>query len=206
MISLSDLKPRVHSQQLGEFYSKLFAIFSADLNFDLNLPVRENNDDVGRDLLRVSFRYLREDSPPMAGLKLSFKHWADKRSHHALLPLHVLAVQAKKLEHWLEGIRDLVDCKRLVMDLGAALFGLDEVQDLRTSLCFLYLVHDKVHREAPNCPKWAVVQKEAFFSTYCTVVLLDDSSTAAGPSVASMFRSVLPETRQYLHRRHTQVG
>ena len=195
--SLSDLKPRV--QQLGELYSKLLDIFSTDMNFDLNLPVRENKDDVSRDLLRVAFRYLRRDSPLLRDLEISFARWARKGSPKVILPLDVLQMQAHKLEDWLAPLQRFVASKRLIMDLQEALTCLDDVQDLRTCLCYMYLVHAEVQHERPACPKWVHDQQEICLSMYCTVVLLDDAVSEAGARVApSTFSKILPETRQYM--------
>ncbi|CAJ1378629.1 unnamed protein product [Effrenium voratum] len=204
MITLAELKPRVSSQQFSEFREKFQFIFSTDVNSDLNLPVRENNSDVARDLLRVSFRYLHQSSPVLMDLQTAFEDVA--RCKLSLVPLDLLQAQAKRLEDWLVPViheANLAACKQLVTDLREAMAHLDDVQDLRTSLCFLYLAHDKVQRELPSSPAWVASQRHALLRTYCAIVLMDDASA---PMMRASFSRIPVSTRQYLQRARAGPG
>ena len=189
MISLEDLKPRVF--QFGELHDKFFEIFSTDMDFDLDLPVRENNDDVSRDLLRVKFRYLREDSPPMVRLKSLVIESCFRRE---LLPRHRLERAAQSLAVWfLPG-----GSRRLLLDIGGCLRVLAGVQDLRTVLTFMLMA---ICNET-TYPHWVADVLRSLLSTYCTVVLLDDAVSDSGVrSRAFASCKLLPETRQYFCKR-----
>eukprot|EP00435_Cladocopium_sp_Y103_P016223 s183_g4.t1 len=191
MISLEDLKPRILSQQVGELHNKFYEIFSTDMNFDLDLPVRENNDDVSRDKLRVKFRYLREDSPPMICLKGLVVECCFRRE---LLPRHYLERAAQSLADWFPP----GGSQRLLVDVGGCLKALAGVQDLRTVLTFMLMV---ICNET-TYPHWVAGVLLSLLSTYCTVVLLDDAVSNSGVrSHAFAASKLLPETRQYFCKR-----
>ncbi|CAE7444643.1 hypothetical protein AK812_SmicGene20131 [Symbiodinium microadriaticum] len=207
MKTLSDLKPRVHSAELAELHSKLLEIFSVDINFDLDLPVRQNNLDVSRDLLRVRFRYLRSGSEQFVDLLKNFHSCADEGLHEPA-SVSTLQLLAGRLEDWLKSCssesaelkREAVACQRLTMDVGRALAHLDDVQDLRTVLCFLYLLHDHVRRVFPGCPSWVALDQRILLSTYSFVVLLDDAAASSPADNARGMSHIPNHTRQYLFR------